>query len=118
MQAQSMKPADLSKKYDKIAHWWHEHHQTSDYGISPLKRAISYGSESGEKTALKALDVGCGSGGRMIHLLEQHDYTVTGIDVSAKMLAIAKQQAILTLTQSGEIRIFIGTMTKRRLRLN
>lgn len=80
-------PNNISGPYNKIAKWWHQKHEQSHYGISQLERAISYG-----KQHRTALDVGCGSGGRMIKKLESLGFRVTGIDISAKMLEIATEQ--------------------------
>ena len=79
-----MKPSELGRKYDKIAQWWHDQHVDSSYGISQFQRAVSYSSEGG-----KALDVGCGAGGRFIRLLEKSKFSVTGIDVSKEMISLA-----------------------------
>lgn len=80
-----MNPLLLGKKYDKIALWWHERHKDSNYGLVQIDRAISYC-----KNPISALDVGCGSGGRVIEKLLKAGFTVTGLDVSEKMLEIAK----------------------------
>lgn len=80
-----MKPSEIGKKYDKIAHWWDAQHEQSSYGVNQLERAIGF--SAGGK---KALDVGCGSGGRLIHVLQNHGYSITGLDVSNKMLKLAK----------------------------
>ncbi len=50
-----------------------------------MKRAIQYC-----KNHHKALDVGCGSGGRIINKLLEIGFKVKGIDVSEKMLELAK----------------------------
>lgn len=76
---------NIGEKYDKIAEWWHVYHQNSDYGLSQLERAISYC-----KSNVSALDVGCGSGGRIINKLESKGFAVTGIDASKQMIKIAK----------------------------
>ena len=81
-----MDPWTLGTKYDRIAQSWHVELSTSSYGLNFLKKAISYCSQS-----ISCLDVGCGAGGRFIHLLEDRGFTVTGLDVSAEMLKIAKQ---------------------------
>lgn len=78
---------DIGKKYDKIAKWWHEYHVNSSYGMEQIERAISYCQNKGT-----ALDVGCGSGGRIIHKLEQENFNVYGIDASAEMVALAESQ--------------------------
>jgi SAM-dependent methyltransferase len=80
-----MKPGDLGKKYDKIALWWHERHQESNYGLSQIEKAIRYC-----KNNNTALDVGCGSSGRVIKKLLEKGFIVTGIDVSEKMIEIAR----------------------------
>ncbi len=76
---------DIGEKYDKIAQWWHSYHEESTYGLGQVERAISYCKVHGS-----ALDVGCGSGGRIIRKLEQSGFRVTGIDASTKMIEIAK----------------------------
>jgi len=81
-----MKPTDLGKKYDKIAHWWHEKHRDSQYGMEQLERALNF--TLGGKSAL---DVGCGTGGRIIRKLQEHGFSVTGLDVSEEMINLATQ---------------------------
>lgn len=80
-----MEPSTLGKKYDKLAQWWHNRHVNSSYGIEQFQRAIQYAPHGG-----KALDVGCGTGGRFIRLLESIDYSVTGLDVSKEMVGLAR----------------------------
>lgn len=82
-----MDPRQLGRKYDKISERWQDHMQSSDYGLSQLQRAVSYCHKKE-----KALDVGCGSGGRMISHLQEAGFSVTGIDVSAEMIRLARQQ--------------------------
>ncbi|MEZ5490617.1 MAG: class I SAM-dependent methyltransferase [Gammaproteobacteria bacterium] len=79
-----MKPSVLGSNYNKIAQWWHEQHRDSRYGIAQVKRALQFCRPGGS-----ALDVGCGSGGRIIRLLQQQQLAVTGIDVSAEMIKLA-----------------------------
>ncbi|MDO8992529.1 MAG: class I SAM-dependent methyltransferase [Daejeonella sp.] len=79
--------SDIGKKYDKIAKWWHENHVNSSYGLEQIERAIRYC-----KHKDSALDVGCGSGGRIIRKLIQENFTVYGIDASAEMIAIAQSE--------------------------
>jgi len=81
-----MNPSELGRKYDKIAGWWHERHDRSTYGMSQLERALGFC-----PAGRQALDVGCGCGGRMIRRLQQAGFAVTGIDVSAEMLRIARR---------------------------
>lgn len=74
----------IGEQYDKIAEWWDNYHQDSEYGLSQLEKAISYC-----KSTDSALDVGCGSGGRLIRKLEHHGFKVTGMDTSEKMIDLA-----------------------------
>ncbi|OED36734.1 methyltransferase type 11 [Chromatiales bacterium (ex Bugula neritina AB1)] len=79
-----MNPFELGEKYDKIALWWHSRHEHSQYGVSQLERAADCTSNAG-----KALDIGCGAGGRFIRLLEKRGFSITGIDVSKEMIGLA-----------------------------
>ncbi|MBT1070252.1 class I SAM-dependent methyltransferase [Pelotalea chapellei] len=81
-----MEPKELGKKYDMIAQWWHERHHDSKYGMKQLDMALKFASDGGS-----ALDVGCGTGGRIIRQLEDQGFAVTGIDVSEEMIHLAIQ---------------------------
>lgn len=81
-----MEPAVLGTKYDKIAQWWHDRHVHSSYGVTQFERAIRFTSKGG-----KALDVGCGTGGRFIRILQSRGFAVTGLDVSKEMIRLARQ---------------------------
>lgn len=81
-----MKPSITGTKYDKIAKWWSDQHHESSYGVAQFKKAISFTSKGG-----KALDVGCGAGGRFIRIFEAHGFEVTGLDVSKEMINLASK---------------------------
>lgn len=82
-----MEPKLIGKLYDKVAEWWYANHHTSRYGLPQIERAIRYC-----KSHRSALDVGCGSGGRIIHTLQQNEFNVYGIDISEKMIQIAQRE--------------------------
>ncbi len=82
----AMDPKTLAGKYDRIAAWWNERHFDSDYGVKQLERALGFAPDSG-----RALDVGCGSGGRFVRRLEDRGFSVIGIDVSAEMIRLARE---------------------------
>jgi len=82
-----MKPSDISKAYNKITHLWESDDFNSDNGMAQHKRAIEF-----VKNRDKALDVGCGSTGRVIDLLLEHGFSPEGVDVSESMVALAKQK--------------------------
>ena len=79
-----MKPKILGNKYDKIARWWQDHMRDSNYGTKQVERALQFCKKGGS-----ALDVGCGAGGRIVKLMQNHELAVTGIDVSAEMIQLA-----------------------------
>jgi SAM-dependent methyltransferase len=80
-----MKPEEIGKAYDKIAAWWSGELQTSIRGLPYIERAIGLCAKR-----QKALDVGCGTGGRIVTALVDAGFDVTGIDVSQNMLKIAR----------------------------
>lgn len=81
-----MEPPVLGARYDKIAQWWHDRHVNSSYGVTQFEKAIRFASQGG-----KALDVGCGAGGRFIRILKSHGFSVTGLDVSLEMISLARK---------------------------
>lgn len=81
-----MQPSTIGEKYDKIANWWHKRHFDSDYGVEQFKSSLRFVSSNSN-----ALDVGCGSGGRFIHILKTEGFNVTGIDVSTEMIKLAQE---------------------------
>ena len=80
-----MNPLETGRKYDKIAVWWQEQHQNSEYGLKSFERALKFVVNKNT-----CLDVGCGSGGRFLCKLESEKFYITGIDVSEKMIELAK----------------------------
>ena len=82
-----MKPTDTGHLYDKIASWWNEKEVESTAGLHFVHRAIRLSANRG-----KALDVGCGSGGRIITALLDSGFYITGIDVSEAMVELARKR--------------------------
>ncbi|BCR05006.1 hypothetical protein DESUT3_20750 [Desulfuromonas versatilis] len=82
-----MNPKLLGRKYDRIARWWHENHDNSSYGLAQVERALNFSVK--RETAL---DVGCGAGGRVVRMLQNHGFNITGIDVSQEMIRLAREQ--------------------------
>jgi len=81
-----MNPHELGRKYDAIAAWWHDRHSQSTYGLAAVDRALGFCTH-----LRRALDVGCGAGGRLVRRMQENGLTVTGIDVSAEMIRLARQ---------------------------
>lgn len=80
-----MHPRETGRSYDTIAPTWREPHIQSN-GIAQMERAIQFAATRGH-----ALDIGCGCSGRFIDLLTRHGFQVEGIDVSEKMIALARE---------------------------
>jgi len=94
-----MKTSNIGQQYDKIATWWNDYHTDSSYGVSQVKRALTFAPTQG-----KALDVGCGPGGRFIRLLNARGFEVTGIDASAEMINLAQANQPDSLFVQEDIR--------------
>jgi 2-polyprenyl-3-methyl-5-hydroxy-6-metoxy-1,4-benzoquinol methylase len=82
-----MKPAEIAHSYDSMAHQWLEPHLSSN-GIRQHQHALKFRPGGG-----LALDVGCGCNDRFRRLLENQGYEVDGMDVSARMIELAKTQS-------------------------
>jgi len=82
-----VKPEDVARSYDQIAEIWDSDRFPRDNGIAQHERAIAF-------TALRgpALDVGCGSSGRLLDLLRERGFTVEGLDLSERMLELARRR--------------------------
>lgn len=78
-------PQETGRRYDAIAAWWVSQEETSSSGLRYLPRTIALCTKG-----RKALDVGCGSGGRVIVALTHAGFQVVGLDVSPTMLEYAK----------------------------
>lgn len=81
-----MHPEELAQSYDSIAHRWLEAHLDHN-GIRQHEHALKFRPEGGQ-----ALDVGCGCHGRFFQLLTNRGYEVEGLDVSARMIALARER--------------------------
>jgi SAM-dependent methyltransferase len=81
-----MTPTQVGQSYDSIAPRWQSPDHPLD-GVPQHERAIRFAKSRGH-----ALDVGCGCNGRLIDLLRSHGFTVEGVDVSERMIALARQR--------------------------
>lgn len=96
-----MLPSEIAKSYDQIADRWRSDSFPSSNGIAQHERAIAF-----LKQKHAALDIGCGSSGRVIDLLLRHGFAVEGVDISQRMLdlAQARHPNVICHGQRGEIR--------------
>ncbi|CAM3033325.1 class I SAM-dependent DNA methyltransferase [Vibrio rarus] len=82
-----MKPTDIGLAYDQITERWSDELFNRNNGIAQHERAIAFSEKRG-----KALDIGCGCTGRFIQLLQEKGFQPSGIDVSTKMIQLARQR--------------------------
>ncbi len=76
----------IKETYNKIAEEWHMQHQTDDWWKNATDTFITF-----LKKDDLVLDIGCGGGTKSKYLLN-HGLKVTGIDISDKMIEIAKRE--------------------------
>lgn len=81
-----MTPEQTAATYNQIDQHWDCPEFNSAYGINQHKRALQFVSE-----CENALDIGCGSSGRIISLLLSRGFTVEGLDLSQEMLKRAQR---------------------------
>ena len=79
-----MTSIDVAAGYDQLADLWNSDEFDRSNGIAQHKRAVAFCDQQ-----RRALDVGCGSSGRIIELLQQHGFAVEGVDFSPRMLELA-----------------------------
>ncbi|MCH9694337.1 MAG: class I SAM-dependent methyltransferase [Gammaproteobacteria bacterium] len=82
-----MTPDEIAKSYDQIADRWDSDSFDRANGIKQHDRAIAF-----LKNHNFALDIGCGSSGRFIEHLSGYGLSVEGLDVSSRMIELARQR--------------------------
>ncbi|HEU4989394.1 MAG TPA: class I SAM-dependent methyltransferase [Gemmatimonadaceae bacterium] len=82
-----MDPRDVAASYDRIADRWDDASFPRGNGIAAHERALAFLARGG-----RALDVGCGCSGRFIDLLLGRGLEVEGLDLSARMIALARRR--------------------------
>jgi len=84
----ALTPREIGLAYDQLADVWNGDAFDRENGIAQHQRALSFCRQKGF-----ALDVGCGSSGRIIELLLRAGFAadaIEGLDVSARMLELAR----------------------------
>lgn len=82
-----MLPGEIAKSYDQIADQWNSDSFPRENGIKQHQRALAFLEEK-----RNALDMGCGCSGRFIDLLLGHRFHVEGIDISGRMIELARRR--------------------------
>lgn len=80
-----MNPVQQAQNYDKIAAHWDSDRFNRHNGLAQHKRALQF-----VKNNNRAIDIGCGSSGRIIDLILNEGFHVEGLDFSAEMLKLAR----------------------------
>lgn len=85
MTLQKMNQQETAQSYDALADHWNGDKFHRNNGIEQHKRAIRFSSKAGA-----AIDIGCGSSGRIIDLLQSIGFESEGLDISNEMLRHAR----------------------------
>ena len=80
-----MKPDEVGKSYDQIAERWNDDRFPRTNGLDQHARAIAFASQR-----RRALDIGCGCSGRVLDLLMQSGFRAEGLDISERMVELAR----------------------------
>lgn len=79
--------AEITHSYDRLATHWNGNSFNRCNGMDQHLRAIRFSKKSGD-----AIDIGCGSSGRIIDLFLSSGFTVEGLDISTEMINLARQR--------------------------
>lgn len=82
-----MEPRDIAAVYDRIGEHWAAPDFPATNGLAAHERALAF---AGPRRGA-ALDVGCGANPRFRDLLTRHGWTVEGLDLSPRMLELARR---------------------------
>ena len=82
-----MHPQQTAKSYDKLASHWNSDEFNRGNAIAQHKRAFRFAVRK-----QNAIDIGCGSSGRIIDLLISEGFEAEGLDISPEMIRLAKQR--------------------------
>lgn len=80
-----MDPQQTARSYDRLASHWNGDQFDHRNGIPQHKRALQFPSRKHT-----AIDIGCGSSGRVIDLLLAAGFEVEGLDISSEMIRLAR----------------------------
>lgn len=82
-----MTPQQTAKSYDQLASHWNGDEFNRTNGIAQHNRAFQFAAKK-----RNAIDVGCGSSGRLIDLMIAEGFEVEGLDISREMIRLARQR--------------------------
>ena len=95
-----MHPPSAAQAYDVLAERWQDHAFNAQNGIDQHRRALSF---LDRQPGAWALNVGCGCNTRLNPLLRAHGLQIEGLDVSARMIALARAADPAVLLHHADI---------------
>lgn len=81
-----MTPQEIAQSYNNLAYHWNDEKFNRKNGIAQHQRSLRFSENHGS-----AIDIGCGSSGRIIELLLAEGFEVEGLDISPEMIRLAKE---------------------------
>lgn len=82
-----MTPQETAQSYDHLADYWSSEKFNRENGIKQHERALQF-----LKSKQTAIEIGCGSSGRIIELLLAEGFEVEGLDISSEVIRMAKER--------------------------
>lgn len=82
-----MTPQEIAASYDAIAGRWASDAFPRENGMALHRKAVKLCTGRG-----RALDAGCGCNGRFIDLLLENGFEPMGVDISERMMALARER--------------------------
>lgn len=82
-----MNPQETAKNYDKLAFHWSGDQFNRENGIEQHRKALQFLSSKRH-----AIDIGCGSSGRIVELMLEAGFEAEGLDISPEMMRHAKER--------------------------
>ncbi len=94
-----MTPQQTAASYDKLAAFWNGDAFDRTNGIEQHRRALRFVAAKGH-----AIDIGCGSSGRILDLMMAEGFESEGLDVSPEMIRLARRRHPATRFHQADIR--------------
>jgi SAM-dependent methyltransferase len=101
-----MTPAEVASSYDAIAERWASPTFSHANGIAQHERALAFLEQPAQAERRHALDVGCGGSGRFVELLLGRGFEIEGVDLSARMVELARQRHPGVSFHQADIRVW------------
>jgi 2-polyprenyl-3-methyl-5-hydroxy-6-metoxy-1,4-benzoquinol methylase len=93
-----MKPSETASSYDQIAEHWNSDEFDRFNGIAQHERALQF-----TMRRESAIDIGCGSSGRIIDWMLAQHFQPEGLDLSSEMIRLARERHPTVLFHQADI---------------